>query len=251
MPRSRPRSRGVETCVATFAATAACVGVWLFDHGLDVQAPPRPTAEAGFTHDAAPADGGTNTGEKPAPGRRAPSADPGPDPDQAEQTGRPAEQRASDPLRVRIPSIDVAAPLTRLGLTADGTLEAPPPQDEDLAGWYADGTPPGAVGTAVVAGHVDNADGPSVFYRLGAVAKGAAVEVERRDGFTAVFTVDAVEVYEGPDFPDEKVYGPSPRPELRLITCGGTFDEEADEYTGNVVVFAHLTDVLRKGEGPA
>lgn len=64
--------------------------------------------------------------------------------------------------------------------------------------------------------------------------------MERRDGSTAVFAVDAVEVYEARDFPDDKVYGAAHRPELRVITCGGGYSKTTG-YQGNVVVFAHLT----------
>ncbi|MGG8406196.1 sortase domain-containing protein, partial [Streptomyces sp. 12297] len=95
-------------------------------------------------------------------------------------------------------------------------------------------------GTAVVAGHVDHAGGRAVFYELGALRRGAAIEVTRGDGRTAVFTVDAVEVYGAKGFPDRKVYGPAARAELRVITCGGGFSPRTG-YRGNVVVFAHLT----------
>jgi hypothetical protein len=91
-----------------------------------------------------------------------------------------------------------------------------------------------------VAGHVDNADGPAVFYDLGALTKGRTIEVDRRDGSVAVFTVDAVEVYDAGAFPDQKVYGAADRPELRVITCGGGYSKQTG-YRGNVVVFAHLT----------
>lgn len=64
--------------------------------------------------------------------------------------------------------------------------------------------------------------------------------MDREDATTAVFTVDAVEVYSAKDFPDEKVYGASSRPELRVITCGGGYSRTTG-YQGNVVVFAHLT----------
>jgi sortase (surface protein transpeptidase) len=127
-----------------------------------------------------------------------------------------------------------------LGLTPAGSLDVPPAAKENLAGWYESGTSPGARGTSIVAGHVDNAEGPAVFFRLGALRRGATVEVDRRDGGTAVFTVDAVEVYDARDFPDEKVYGAATRPELRVITCGGGYSR-ATGYQGNVVVFAHLT----------
>ncbi|MCZ9344216.1 class F sortase, partial [Streptomyces sp. TRM76130] len=74
----------------------------------------------------------------------------------------------SPPDRVRIPAIGVSAPLTGLGLTAGGSLDVPPAEEDNLAGWYEAGTTPGETGTAVVAGHVDSARGPAVFYRLGA-----------------------------------------------------------------------------------
>ncbi|GGX25494.1 class F sortase [Streptomyces malachitofuscus] len=157
-------------------------------------------------------------------------------------TGRAAAPALppSPPDRVRIPAIDVDAPLTGLGLTRTGSLDVPPAGRKNLAGWYESGTTPGERGTAIIAGHVDNADGPAVFYSLGALRKGSTVEVDRRDGRTAVFTVDAVEVYDAEDFPDRKVYGAAPRPELRVITCGGGYSRSTG-YRGNVVVYAHLT----------
>ncbi|MCT9144072.1 class F sortase, partial [Streptomyces violarus] len=129
---------------------------------------------------------------------------------------------------------------TGLGLTKTGSLDAPPAARGNLAGWYEAGTTPGERGTAIVAGHVDNADGPAVFYGLGALTKGSTIEVDRRDGRVAVFTVDAVEAYAAKDFPDRKVYGPARRPELRVITCGAGYSRTTG-YQGNVVVFAYLT----------
>ncbi|MBW5426214.1 class F sortase, partial [Streptomyces sp. BG9H] len=148
----------------------------------------------------------------------------------------------SPPDRVRIPAIGVDAPLMGLALTPQGSLDVPPAGRKNLAGWYEAGTTPGERGTAIVAGHVDNKEGPAVFYELGALRKGRTIEIERRDGSVAVFTVDANEVYDAKDFPDEKVYGAAPRPELRVITCGGKYSKRTG-YQGNVVVFAHLTAV--------
>jgi hypothetical protein len=34
------------------------------------------------------------------------------------------------------------------------------------------------------------------------------------------------------------VYGPVPDPELRLLTCGGTFDYATRSYLSNTVVYA-------------
>ncbi|KOG43289.1 peptidase C60 [Streptomyces resistomycificus] len=148
----------------------------------------------------------------------------------------------ADPVRLRIPAIGVNAPITELTLDETGALRPPSADMPDFAGWYGDGTTPGSVGTAVTTGHVDTQEGPGVFYRLGALAKGDTIEITRADRRTAVFTVDAVELYDKEAFPDEKVYGSSRRPELRVITCGGAY-AEGTGYQGNVVVYATLTAV--------
>ncbi|WP_030686617.1 class F sortase [Streptomyces globisporus] len=154
----------------------------------------------------------------------------------------PAPLPASPPVRVRVPAVRVDAPVTAVGLDADGWIEAPPPEDDRLAGWFTGAVTPGERGTAVVVGHVDTPNGRAVFYDLGAVGKGHRVEVVRRDGRTAVFAVYGVEVVPKEGFPAERVYGDAGVPELRLITCGGTFTEESG-YAGNVVVSARLVEV--------
>ncbi|MEV7279792.1 class F sortase [Streptomyces sp. NPDC093111] len=195
-------------------AVAACVGIWLIQNGSGDVTPPVPSAAQAF---AAGPSVHTDAAADPLP--------------------------PSEPLRMRIPEIDVDTPLTSLGLDAAGSLEVPPASDRNLAGWYEDGTRPGAKGTAIIAGHVDNDRGPAVFYALGALKKGHRVEVLRQDGRTAVFTVDAVEVYDKDHFPDAKVYGEADRAEIRVITCGGGFSKKAGGYQGNVVAFGHLIGV--------
>ncbi|MEV6192040.1 class F sortase [Streptomyces sp. NPDC051920] len=154
----------------------------------------------------------------------------------------------SEPVRIRIPAIGVNASLARLGLDRAGALRPPPDDDPGVAGWYGGGTAPGSRGTAVTTGHVDTREGSTgVFYRLGAVTKGETIEIDRADGRTAVFTVDAVEVYDKDRFPDRKVYGSSSRPELRVITCGGGAGEGG--YRGNVVVYATLTGARHDKSG--
>ncbi|KAA0932140.1 class F sortase [Streptomyces apricus] len=201
------RFGNVSIAAVTFVALLC--GAWLLHRGTGTQAPPQPS---------------------PAQARAGGHVD------------RPAAAALprSAPARVRIPSIRVDAPLMGLGLTPQGSLDVPPAARKNLAGWYAAGTAPGERGTAIVAGHVDNAEGPAVFFHLGALKRGSTVEVGRRDGSVALFSVDAVEVYDARDFPDEKVYGAAARPELRVITCGGRWSAGTG-YQGNVVVFAHLT----------
>lgn len=141
--------------------------------------------------------------------------------------------------RIRIPDIRVDAPSTAVGLGADGSIEAPPPREENLAGWYRNGVAPGQRGTAVMVGHVDNEQGPAVFYGLGSLKKGDHVEVTRADGRVAVFQIYDIEVYPKRGFPGVKVYEDTGYPELRVLTCGGGYTKAAG-YDGNVVVFARL-----------
>ncbi|MFG2335650.1 class F sortase [Streptomyces yangpuensis] len=141
--------------------------------------------------------------------------------------------------RIRIPTINVDAPVMTVGLDAEGWIDAPPPQDRNLAGWYLNGISPGQRGSAVIVGHVDNAQGPAVFYGLGSVKQGNRIEVERYDGRTAVFEVYGVEVFSKEAFPGARVYGDTGHAELRVITCGGGYSK-ARGYDGNVVVFARM-----------
>ncbi|MEU3403679.1 class F sortase [Streptomyces sp. NPDC006670] len=143
--------------------------------------------------------------------------------------------------RIRIPTINVDAPVMTVGLDAQGWIDAPPPQDRNLAGWYLNGISPGQQGSAVIVGHVDNAQGPAVFYGLGSMKPGNHIEVERYDGRTAVFEVYGVEVFAKDAFPGARVYGDTGHPELRVITCGGGYSK-AKGYDGNVVVFARMVE---------
>ncbi|MDH6109494.1 sortase (surface protein transpeptidase) [Kitasatospora sp. MAP12-15] len=145
------------------------------------------------------------------------------------------------PVRLTIPQIGVNAPFTSLDLGRDGTLNAPPPDNINLVGWYRGGTVPGNRGPALVLGHVDTKTSPAVFWNLSALPKGSKVDITRDDGITAEFTVDSAEAFSKTDFPDNRVYGPTPDAQLRLITCGGSYDRKKKDYTANVVVFAHLT----------
>lgn len=149
----------------------------------------------------------------------------------------PASRPQGAPLRVRIPSIGVAASLVPLGLNPDRTLQVP---SFDEAGWYTGGSRPGEPGPAVIAAHVDSTSGPSVFYRLRDLAPGDLIEVDYSDA-TATFTVTRSASYPKSNFPTAQVYGHTDTPELRLVTCGGSFDRKAHSYRSNLVVWASLT----------
>src|SRR3712207_3050587 len=108
------------------------------------------------------------------------------------------------PVRLTIPSIGVATELTRLGVDPTGRLV--PPEDFAVAGWFAAGPAPGAVGPAVLAGHVDSRRGPAVLFRLREVPVDSQVLVTQDDGTTVHFTVTRVEQHPKDAFPTAEVY---------------------------------------------
>ncbi|MEU6178634.1 class F sortase [Streptomyces coeruleorubidus] len=208
---------------------------------------PRSDAPGPHTSGRRPLGSPTPGPTTDAPGARQqrPAA---PDPDRT-STARPPRPPASpSPLppsratRLLIPYLRVDAPVMDLGLDREHRLTAPPEDDPKLVGWYEQGASPGERGTAVAVGHLDTDSGPAVFAGLTELKPGRIVKARRADGRIAVYTVDKIKSYEKAHFPSQEVYGARSRPELRLITCGGSYDRRKG-YSGNVVVFAHLTGI--------
>jgi sortase (surface protein transpeptidase) len=142
-----------------------------------------------------------------------------------------------EPVRIDIPRIGVSSSLVRLGRAADGTVEVP---DPEVAGWYAPGTRPGDPGSAVILGHVDSDNAPAVFYRLRELRPGDEILIRRADGSTLRFVVQRTRKYPKARFPTDDVYYPTLSPELRLVTCGGEFDNDWGHYLSNIIVFARM-----------
>ncbi|WNV88151.1 class F sortase [Umezawaea sp. Da 62-37] len=151
----------------------------------------------------------------------------------------PAEQdpsTAAAPVRLRIPAIGVDSPIVDVGV--DGTGALVPPSAPDETGWFTDGPAPGAIGPALLAGHIDSHAGPAVFFRLADLKPGDEVMVDREDGSTASFVVESSIRVAKTAFPTDLVYAPLPTPVLRLVTCGGKLDTAAHSYLDNVIVEA-------------
>ncbi|WP_324277125.1 class F sortase [Blastococcus brunescens] len=217
--RRRPTPRTWAALAVGLAVVAAvAVGIALAGQ----QRAPQPPVSAPTAESSVPAD----TAEPTTP---APAA------------VEPAPVQVAEPVSLRVPALGVSSDLLELGLQDDGTVEVPPLSAVDQAGWYRESPAPGAVGPAVLLGHVDSAEyGPGIFFELGGLAPGAEVEVAREDGTVAVFAVDRVERYTKVDFPTLEVYGNTADPQLRLITCGGEFDPVNRSYEDNIVAYATL-----------
>ncbi|WP_217705976.1 class F sortase [Verrucosispora sp. NA02020] len=202
--RTLPAVTAILTAIATISAGACSSG------DVPVGAPPPPKA------DAAASSGGQRD----------------------ELTTGPL-MPSSPPTRVSIPSLKISAPTVPLGLQPDGTMQVPDTATD--VGWYTKAPTPGALGPAVLAGHVNWKGHDGSFHDLAALAPGATLTVDREDGSRATFTVTKTERHPKDTFPTDAVYGPVDHAALRLITCGGPFDTARDSYRDNIIVYATLT----------
>lgn len=216
---SAPPARRRRLSVAP-AAVLAVVGIAVLIVAFTLQQSPPPERDAG----ALPVPTSTSTDARPtvAP----PTTPAGPPP--------------SPPARIVVPRIGVDSSVASVGLNPDRTMEVPAKGPlYDLAAWYRYSVTPGQQGPSVIVGHIDSAeDGPSVFFRLGALAPGDTVAVTRADGRVVTFTVYATRSFPKDAFPTDEVYAGTAGPELRLITCSGSFDAASRNYRDNTVVFA-------------
>lgn len=235
---------------AVLALLGASVLIWALTHQQgDPPAPPSAlegVAEGGGARPSTtppPDDAETPPADDAEPTTAPPAAADSAGPEQVDEEPQPVGLDRAEPLSIRIPSIGVDSPLHALGLDEDGTLQVPSGDRFDEAAWY-DGSPtPGEIGPSVIEGHVTNLSrGPSVFFDLGALRPGDLVEVDRQDGSTVTFEVYDLGSFPKDAFPRVAVYGNTDEAELRLITCGGVYDEQARHHVDNVVVFARMVE---------
>jgi hypothetical protein len=210
------------------------LGAGLLFVALTSGSPPSVSPGAA-TIDAGVAQGEQPTGPSPALRQRAP----------ATRGHAGVEDRIagpvlpeSRPLSVTIPRLGIDSRLVDLGLDDRGAMEVP--EDPASAGWYDPGPTPGALGPAVIAGHVTWNRAPAVFAQLASMRHGDVVSVARADGRRAMFRVTRVARFDKSVFPTRVVFGGIDHAGLRLITCAGDYDESSRRYPDNVVVFARL-----------
>jgi hypothetical protein len=227
----------------------------------DTEAPPQPPAEAApgdlasllavppGTAPTAPAPASATAIPAPA-GTAAPTGGPTPGapatPAAAPSPTGPAPLPRSEPVGIRIPKIGVKAKTLSLGLDKEGMVQVPSLDQAQHAGWFNLGPSPGEAGAAVVVGHVDShKTGPAVFFKLGALRPGDKITVNRKDGKDANFVVDAVKSFPKTAFPTDLVYSRTAFPTLRVVTCGGRFDQKTGNYPDNIIVFATIAGAPR------
>jgi sortase (surface protein transpeptidase) len=181
--------------------------------------------------------------DAPAPAEDADDADaaaPSDEPPMFTTTApRGAIDRATWPTAVRIPALQVAAPVQVVGVGSEGALIVPhSPMD---VGWYQGGSVPGEPGVALLTSHVDTrSEGRGVFAGLVELEEGDTVTIVTADGVEQRWTVTARTQHLKSELP-EGLFARSGEPVLALVTCGGPFDRSTRSYRDNVIVWAQRT----------
>lgn len=219
--RSRSHQGDISILVASFVFLMS--GIALIASGLSQQTAPPQAPEASIDNAANTEDSSKATTEQQRHNSLGPSR----------------------PVRLRIPAINVNTEVTSIGKNPDGTIDVPDKgPDYDKAAWYKHSPTPGQSGPTMIEGHVDSYEGgASVFYRLGGLRQGDKMYVTRTDGTIVVYKVNRVAEYDKNNFPTDKVYGHTSQSTLRLVTCGGRFLQDIDEYESNTIVFASISGI--------
>lgn len=212
------RSRKVALVAAAVLAIAGAIAIVVGRHDEPVAEPPR-TAPPGPPFSAPATRSGTDV---LTTGRLLPT---------------------SEPTRVRIPALHVDEAVIGLGQNPDGSMQVP--TDAHTVGWYTKAPTPGSLGPAVLAGHVNYRGADGTFARLAMLRPGDRIMVARQDGVTATFAVNRLDRYPKDQFPADAVYGAIDHAGLRLITCGGDFDDRSGHYLDNIVAYASLVTADR------
>jgi LPXTG-site transpeptidase (sortase) family protein len=154
--------------------------------------------------------------------------------------------------RMRIPALDLDAPLSVRTVGPDGQMANPSGPDDityyDFSARRGYGGYPTAGGNAVFAGHVDQAAhldyagldylGPGVFFELHEIEKGDAIEIDLGNG-PVKYKVRWVREVAFADGDWESILGSNVSIDsITLITCGGDYSTQLHAYTHRTVVRA-------------
>ncbi len=141
------------------------------------------------------------------------------------------------PALLRIPTIGVDAPVGGVGLRGDGSMDVP--DNLWTSAWLSSDARPGQAGNAVIAGHRGIAT-PGLFGHLEDVRPGDKIYVSDAGGSEFVYEVTRIAPLDLSAATQIAVFGPSPAPQLVLVTCYGRYLDTARTYDQRLVVFSRL-----------
>lgn len=151
----------------------------------------------------------------------------------------------TQPRLLRIPALGVETIVQRVGITPSRAIAAP--SNVHVVGWYVQAAIPGQPGVSVIDGHVSGRYAKGVFRDLARLKAHDVVQIEYGNGKTKTFEVMTVQTMSPEQAAVAMLRKRADIPsQLNLITCGGSFDRAAGQYTARTVVETRLqTSVSR------
>lgn len=145
------------------------------------------------------------------------------------------------PARIIIPSLNIDASIQHVGVNAKGSMASP--NNFSDVGWYKYGTTPGDVGSAVIAGHLDNGLGiGGVFKDLERLTPNDDIYIVTESGARLHFVVSHIQEYPYTEVPLEVVFNQKDMERLNLITCTGIWISKEKTYDKRLIVFTELRE---------
>lgn len=152
-------------------------------------------------------------------------------------TPPPPAPAQAPPRFLRIEGTTIAVDVVDVGLGQGNAMEIPDSFNE--AGWYRYGPAPGdAEGNSVIAAHVDTVSDLAPFSQLRSLLSGTRILVQQSDGTVLAYRVSEVANMDKDDFDGAGLFRRDGPHQLKLVTCGGEWLDERQDYSDNVVVTA-------------
>lgn len=146
------------------------------------------------------------------------------------------------PVRLKIPALNIDAPIEFSGVSSDGSMGVP--KGPSNVSWFNLGPRPGTKGSAVIAGHFGWKNNiPAVFDNLHKIKKGDRIYVEDEKGAILSFIVRETKMY-NKDEDATKIFSSSGKTFLNLITCSGDWNEVEKTRPNRLVVFSEFEGLI-------
>jgi len=149
----------------------------------------------------------------------------------------PKQEQTSfgQPVRLKIPKINVDAVVEYVGFAPDGAMDVP--KERTNVAWFNLGTRPGENGSAVIAGHYGWKNKSSALDNLYKLRKGDKVYIEDDKGVIISFVMRENRRYD-PKADASDIFGSNDgESHLNLITCEGVWNKDSKSYSERLVVF--------------
>jgi sortase (surface protein transpeptidase) len=147
---------------------------------------------------------------------------------------KPRTTADKQPVHLTISSIKLSDPIENMGVLSNGELNVPNGRTNNV-GWYAAGTVPGDMGSAVLDAHVFAA-----LKNLRYVKPGDNIYITDADGTVLHFVVQTSEVFRLGQLSADYLFNRTDARRLTIITCAGHLTPDHSTYDHRLVVSAVL-----------